>query len=113
MENRHLIEVEQKYRLDKHYDTHRATYPDARAYCMSATDELLDNLARMSQEVAGPFEIGDHFAAVSLEHPLFILHDAFSGDPLYISGRIEEESVRRFSKAMGLPYERIQFGYEF
>jgi hypothetical protein len=99
--------------LQSLFDVHREDYPHGGAFHISPDRQTLDQLVRFAQSVSGAEQLCDHVAAYSLDWPLFIFHDAFCCDPLFVSSRIARPRVEAFSRAIKIPFQEIDFEYEF
>lgn len=78
--------------------------PGGTAWGIQAEPTTLERLATLLGEVSDPVEFCLHIAGYQGRLPIFIFHDAFASDPLYISTRISEDRVAAFSRALRKDY---------
>jgi hypothetical protein len=78
-------------------------WPRPQVFHLPATPGNLSDLARLAEQCCAA-EIAVHLHVYRDGRVLLEWHDAFSGDPLYISGSVSEDNVAAFCKALALEY---------
>ena len=84
-------------------------WPKPLVYHLPATPENVQSLADLAENCAEP-EVAIHIHVYRDNEVLHEWHDAFSGDPLYISSAIEEEALRTFCDQLALNYRAFEKG---
>jgi hypothetical protein len=72
-----------------------------------AKPELLHELADIARLIDEPQFVCDHIGAYSEVAPLLDFHDAFKGDPCWISADIPKEKVEQFAACLRIPYRTV------
>lgn len=90
------------------WDINRYEYPDGAAFHLHPDSRTLQQLSQFAGSVTRHFDLCDHIAAYSAEHPLLIYHGTFC-EPLFVSTRVPRSSVEAFSRAIGVAFEVINF----
>ncbi len=86
-------------------ETEQEDYPQAFVVLWPADLKLLQELAELLGDDSSSLDLGHHIAAYGPRGPLFLYHDAFSGDPFYISTHVPEGAVAIFCKTLGTDYK--------
>jgi len=79
-------------------------WPKPSVFHVLATEQFIHELAALASRHAGP-EICDHFHAYDDNHGLMQWYDAFDL-PLLIDDSIDEASLERFCRKLGVRYAR-------
>ena len=90
------------------WDINRTEHPDGAAFHLRADSRTLQQLIQFAGSVTEHIDLCDHIAAYSSEHPVFVYHGTF-WEPLFVSTRVPRSSVEAFSRAIGVPFEEIDF----
>jgi len=77
-----------------------------RYYHLPATAKNLADLADIAESYVEP-ELAIHFLVCRKNDVLLQWYDAFS-DPMFLSGSIEEDDIKKFSSALGMTYTRMK-----
>ena len=97
-----------QFGVTESWNTNRTEHPHGAAFHLRADSSTLRQLIQFAQSVTEHIELCDHIAAYSAEHALLIYHGTF-WEPLFVSTRILRSSVEAFSRAIGVPFEIIDF----
>jgi hypothetical protein len=84
-------------------------WPKSRVFYVCLDDESLKGLAKLFERHAAP-EICCHLHANRNGRVLLQWYDAFSHDPLLVSGDIAESCVSAFSNSLGCEYRKYRAG---
>jgi hypothetical protein len=96
------------FNITETWNLNRTEHPDGAAFHLRAEGRTLQQLIEFAGSVTEYIDLCDHIAAYSAEHPLLIYHGTFR-EPLFVSSRIPRSSVEAFSRAIGVPFEAIDF----
>jgi len=78
--------------------------PRANAWLIRAEPNILLRLGTLLNEIEDTVEFCSHIAAYCGRLPVFVFHDAFESDPMYVSTRVAEARVAAFAEALGKRY---------
>jgi hypothetical protein len=103
------LSIPRKYDHRSNFDLHRVKDPYGGAWYLRPTPASLAELTRLAGLVSEPQSLSVHVIAFRGETALFSFHDAFCGDEMLVSPRINEFLVSAFCAALGVEFRTVPY----